>query len=318
MVDADELRGVVADPGRWPASASVLLVDLDTGGSRASDPPLPFGFSGIVIGSSTDAGRRDPACDLVIGPHETGVLDAVAATVSANPIAATTLVTLLRTGADRSVETGLLAESACYSALQAGEEFRRWRAATPVRPIPPVDQPVLVRREGPLLRLTLNRPDRRNALDTSMRDALAEALTLGTLDDGIERILLDGAGPAFCSGGDLDQFGTAPDPATAHLVRIERSLGALLAGASGRLTARIHGACVGSGIEMAAFAGEVIAAPDVQIGLPEVSMGLIPGAGGTVSITRRIGRHRTCRLGLSGERLDAATALDWGLVDRIR
>lgn len=318
MVDADELRGVAADPGRWPASGSVFLIDLDAGGSRVGDLALPFGFPGIVIGSSTDPARRDAACDLVSGTHETGVLDAVAATVDANPVAAMTLVSLLRTGAEASTEQGLLAESACYSALQAGEEFRRWRAATPVRPIPPVDQPVVARREGRLLRLTLNRPGRRNALDTSMRDALAEALTLAALDERIESILLDGAGPAFCSGGDLDQFGTAPDPATAHLVRIERSLGALLAGVSGRLTARIHGACVGSGIEMAAFAGEVIAAPDARIGLPEVSMGLIPGAGGTVSITRRIGRHRTCRLALSGERLDAPTALEWGLVDSVR
>lgn len=318
MVDADELRGVVADPGGWPVSASVFLMDLDAGGSRAPDPALPFGFPGIVIGSSADPGRREPACDLVIGPHETGVVDAVAATVDANPVAAMTLVTLLRTGADRSVEAGLLAESACYSALLGGEEFRRWRAATPRRAIPSVDQPVIVGRDGDVLHLTLDRPERRNALDTSMRDALAEALTLAALDEEIERIVLDGAGPAFCSGGELDEFGTAPGPASAHLVRIERSIGALLHRLAGRLTVRVHGACVGSGIEMAAFAGEVIAAPDVRIGLPEISMGLIPGAGGTVSLTRRIGRHRTCRLALSGERLDAATALDWGLVDAVR
>jgi enoyl-CoA hydratase/carnithine racemase len=74
---------------------------------------------------------------------------------------------------------------------------------------------------------------------------------------------------------------------------------------------------VGSGIELPAFAGRVRAAPDTQISLPELSLGLIPGAGGTVSLTRRAGRHRTTRLALTGEVLDATTALDWGLVDEV-
>jgi len=61
----------------------------------------------------------------------------------------------------------------------------------------------------------------------------------------------------------------------------------------------------------------VLAAPDTAIALPELLLGLIPGAGGTVSLPRRIGRHRTARLALTGERLDARTALDWGLIDAI-
>ena len=72
---------------------------------------------------------------------------------------------------------------------------------------------------------------------------------------------------------------------------------------------------MGAGIELPAFARRVVAAEDAFFQLPELSLGLIPGAGGTVSIPRRIGRQRTARLALSGERLDAATALEWGLVD---
>ena len=83
-------------------------------------------------------------------------------------------------------------------------------------------------------------------------------------------------------------------------------------------TAHLHGACFGSGIELPAFAAEVLADPSTAIALPEVSLGLVPGAGGTVSLPRRIGRHRTAWLGLTGAPIDAATALDWGLVDRIQ
>jgi enoyl-CoA hydratase/carnithine racemase len=84
-----------------------------------------------------------------------------------------------------------------------------------------------------------------------------------------------------------------------------------------RTTVRLHGAAFGGGIELAAFAGRVEAAPDTRIALPEIGLGLIPGAGGTVSITRRIGRQRTAALGLSGREIDATTARDWGLVDQI-
>ena len=75
---------------------------------------------------------------------------------------------------------------------------------------------------------------------------------------------------------------------------------------------------LGSGLEMACYCGWVGCHPDATIGLPELALGLIPGAGGTVSITRRIGRWRTAYLVLSGATIDAATALDWGLVDAVR
>ena len=68
---------------------------------------------------------------------------------------------------------------------------------------------------------------------------------------------------------------------------------------------------------MAAFAGTVVADPLTEIGLPEITLGLIPGAGGTVSLTARIGRQRTAALALSGRRIDAGTAQTWGLVDRV-
>jgi enoyl-CoA hydratase/carnithine racemase len=84
-----------------------------------------------------------------------------------------------------------------------------------------------------------------------------------------------------------------------------------------KVNALIHGSTLGGGIEMAAFAGRVVAHPATRIGLPEIGLGLIPGAGGTVSLPRRIGRQRTAALALTGRSIDAATALGWGLIDAI-
>jgi enoyl-CoA hydratase/carnithine racemase len=150
-----------------------------------------------------------------------------------------------------------------------------------------------------------------------MRDALVDAFELVRADSSITRVHLRGEGPSFCSGGDLDEFGTFDDPASAHLIRLQQSAGRAIDAVGARVTAHLHGACVGSGIELPAFAAEVVADPATFVSLPEVMLGLVPGAGGTVSLPRRIGRHRTARLGLTGERIDAATALAWGLVDRI-
>jgi enoyl-CoA hydratase/carnithine racemase len=131
----------------------------------------------------------------------------------------------------------------------------------------------------------------------------------------VAEVHLRGEGPSFCSGGDLDEFGTFPDPATAHLVRVGRSAGAAIHAVTDRVVAHLHGSCVGSAIELAAFAGRVLAAPDTTVALPEVDFGLVPGAGGTVSLPRRIGRHRTALLALARRSIDARTALAWGLVD---
>ena len=82
--------------------------------------------------------------------------------------------------------------------------------------------------------------------------------------------------------------------------------------------AEVRGQVLGSGLEMAAFCGRVVCHRNATLGLPELSLGLIPGAGGTVSITRRIGRWRTAYLVLSGRKIDPAAALGWGLVDALR
>jgi enoyl-CoA hydratase/carnithine racemase len=245
-------------------------------------------------------------------------ISAICGAIGRNPRAALALTGLLRITERLPVVQGLLAESAVYSMLLAGPEFARWRARRPVRPLPLYERsPVGLRREGNVLHVTLDRPQRRNAFDRQMRDGLVDALDLVLVDPSIARVQLTGAGPAFCSGGDLDEFGTATDVTVAHLIRLERSVAARIARCRDRVSVHLHGACVGAGVELPAFAGAVSAEPDTMMSLPELRMGLVPGAGGTVGITRRIGRWRTAYLALRGEPLDAATACDWGLVDQV-
>ncbi len=221
-----------------------------------------------------------------------------------------------------SAFAGVITESLAYSTLQAGQEFARWLAERGPAVMPDIADPVQAERDGGRLDIRFNRPQRHNAFSTDARGALLEALEVARLDPSVTEVVLSGNGPSFCSGGDLAEFGTFTDPASAHLARTRHSPALVLDELTARLgrscRADVHGQVLGSGLEMAAYCGWVRAHPDTAFGLPELSLGLLPGAGGTVSITRRIGRWRTAYLVLSGRRIDAATALRWGLVDELR
>lgn len=217
--------------------------------------------------------------------------------------------------------TGLITESLAYSTLQSGPEFGRWLAERGPATVPLLLEPVQAHREGNTLHVRFNRPQRHNAFSTDARGALLEALEVARLDPSVDEVVLGGNGRSFCSGGDLAEFGSFADPASAHLARTRHSPALVLDEITERLgrrcRAELHGQVLGSGLEMACYCGWVSCHPDATIGLPELALGLIPGAGGTVSITRRIGRWRTAYLVLSGRTIDAATALGWGLIDEI-
>jgi hypothetical protein len=330
---ADALRFGVPDP----QSPAALLVDLSTpiasgllpltlraarcsarvliGVCPSPPPPANAPLAEALTLSFAPAAAGNVA--VVETPDPFGAAGRIAAICAARPLCTSALAVLLQQTGLLPVWEGLVAESATYSTLLAGPEFAQWLAAQPPRkPAPDGDEPVLAERDGDQLTLTLNRPERRNAYGHAVRDALVSALQIAVVDAAV-KVELRGTGPAFCSGGDLAEFGTAPDPSVAHLIRLRHSAGQLLHDLADRTTARIHGACVGAGIELPSFAGRVIAAEDTRIALPEVGMGLVPGAGGTVSIVRRIGRWRTAWLALTGDVLDIGTALEWGLVDEI-
>lgn len=308
----------------------LLVVDLDTPGPAPLD--VPPGLPAVIVGVSdrpgTDAGGvdvaltgcADPPAPWVQADDREVAVAQLADRVAAAPAAAVTLVHVLRVGAALSLPEALLLESLAYSTLQGGPEHRAWLAARPARPpLPPAaGDAVEVGRDGGAVTVTLARPQRHNAFSAELRDALAQALAFVAADPTATALHLRGAGPSFCSGGDLAEFGTTPDPASAHLVRGARSCARLIAALHVPVTAHLHGHCIGAGIELAAAAGTVLAAADTRIALPEVGMGLIPGAGGTATLPRRIGAARTAWLALTGTTVDAAAAAAWGLVDGLR
>ncbi len=279
---------------------------------------LPCPTLGLLQASSPEAQALAERVDVSVKTADE--VEVIARCVERSPCAALSLVQLLRHSEALDIEGGLMAESWVYSTLQAGPEFQGWlKSRSPTQPPVPNPEPaVLMHREGNTLQLRLNRPEKHNAFSAEMRDGLCEGLQLALRDDSIEAVILSGAGHSFSSGGDLDEFGSLPDPATAHVIRSTRNVARLLAACGKRVRAEVHGACVGAGIELPAFASRVVAQPDSWFQLPEIQMGLVPGAGGTVSLPRRIGRQRTAWLALSGERLDAQRALDWGLIDELR
>jgi hypothetical protein len=232
------------------------------------------------------------------------------------PMAATMLCEVLRVGDALPFSARLKIESMAYSALLGGSEFANWRTALSPTSVPHSDGNLVdVKRDGDAITLTLNLPDSHNAMTAAMRDALYSELANVIDDPTAPTVQLQGAGRCFSTGGALGEFGSAQDLAAAHVVRSIRNVAALLDGLGARASVHVHGACIGSGIEIAAAAAKLSAARNSWFQLPELRMGLIPGAGGTASIARRIGRHRTAWLVLNGKRIGAGQALDWGLID---
>jgi len=263
------------------------------------------------------AGEETASADVLV--PDLAAAHAIEKRVLSWPIASMTLVQVLRSTALLPAAQALDVESMAFSTLQGGEEFAAWQRTGKRGPPVPVQagDPVLLSRDGAVIEAVLNRAGSRNAISVEMRDAWVEALHLLEADESVEELRFRALGACFSAGGELHEFGLAPDPATAHWVRTVQSPARLLARLGARVSFFVHGACIGSGIELPAFAARLVAHPDTFFQLPELQMGLIPGAGATVSIARRIGRQRTAWMVLTGRRINARTALEWGLVDEL-
>lgn len=163
---------------------------------------------------------------------------------------------------------------------------------------------------GNILVLTLNNPPV-NALGVEIRRGLLAAIDSANDNPAVKAILLVGAGRHFCGGADIREFGKTPQaPALPEVVkRIEDS--------SKPVLAAIQGVALGGGLEVALAAHYRLATGSARLGLPEVLLGLLPGAGGTQRLPRLIGAKAALELMLSGRHLSAREALDLGLVDRL-
>jgi enoyl-CoA hydratase len=180
------------------------------------------------------------------------------------------------------------------------------------------DRRILIERDGTTLTLTLNRPDKLNAIDGAMLDALGDALAQIERDRKVRAVVLTGAGRAFSAGADIKEW-TALAP-----LEFSRSWGlrghALfdrLAALPPPVIAALNGIAFGGGLELALCADLRIASQEARLGLPEVTIAALPGWGGTQRLPRLIGAGRAKHMILTGQPIDAAKAEAWGLVSEV-
>jgi len=177
---------------------------------------------------------------------------------------------------------------------------------------------ILIERDGTTLTLTLNRPDKLNAIDGAMLDALGEALAEIERDRTVRAVILTGAGRAFSAGADIKEW-TALAP-----LEFGRSWGGRghalfdrLAALPPPVIAALNGIAFGGGLELALCADIRIASQEARLGLPEVTIAALPGWGGTQRLPRLIGAGRAKHMILTGQPIDAAKAEAWGLVSEV-
>jgi methylglutaconyl-CoA hydratase len=182
------------------------------------------------------------------------------------------------------------------------------------------DSPILTSRDGPTARLTLNRPDSRNALDPDLAGALVAAIRVASDDPSVRVIVLTGAGSAFCAGAKLDGLLAAIEqgdagPTGAYFGAIEEVYRALLA-ARPPVIAMVNGHALAGGAGVATACDLVIASENAQFGYPEVHVGLAPGMV-MVLLFRLVGFRLGLELALTGRRVTAGEAAEIGLINRV-
>ncbi|HEY3498055.1 MAG TPA: enoyl-CoA hydratase-related protein [Polyangiaceae bacterium] len=177
---------------------------------------------------------------------------------------------------------------------------------------------VKLSRRGTAAILTLDRPDRRNALDRETVRELGRAGRELGADPGVRAAILTGSGErAFCAGADLKERQGMSDEEVREMLGLYRSELAWLDSSPFPTVAALNGAALGGGLELALACDLRVAAPHVELGLPETSLAIIPAAGGTQRLPRLVGTAKALELTLLARRLDAAEAAAIGLVNRV-
>jgi enoyl-CoA hydratase/carnithine racemase len=182
------------------------------------------------------------------------------------------------------------------------------------------EQPVLWAQDDAVGVITLNRPQALNAMNVDMLESLGDVLVRVDADRSVRAVVLTSAGDkAFCVGADLKgraqeyESGAASDP----LARLVHETFGHLEALSQPVIAAIRGYALGGGLEMTLACDLRVAAEGARLGFPEARVGSMPGAGGTQRLPRLIGLARAKELLFTGERIDAATAHQLGLVNRV-
>lgn len=180
--------------------------------------------------------------------------------------------------------------------------------------MPPID----VQREGRVLRIALNRPEKRNALNQGVIAELGEAFRIATQDTGVKALILTGAGDkAFVAGADIGELAAVGAVEAERLSRRGQEVFRALETLRKPSVAAVNGYALGGGLELAMCCTIRIASPEARLGQPEVKLGIVPGYGGTQRLPRLVGRGRALDLLLTGEPIDAEEAHRIGLVNAI-
>lgn len=177
-------------------------------------------------------------------------------------------------------------------------------------PLP--SEPVLLRRDGAVGVLTLNRPEKRNALDLTMRAAIADGVRILEADPEVKAIVITGSDTVFAAGADLNLL---VDKGAQQVAEID--LGqywAPVAGARKPVIAAVSGFALGAGCELALMCDFIVADPTARLGQPELAVGIMPGAGGTQRLVRSVGKQVASLMLMTGEPLTGERAWQLGLV----
>lgn len=180
---------------------------------------------------------------------------------------------------------------------------------------------ILTSRKGALLHITLNRPDRLNALFGNMRELLLEALELAASDDGIRAVVITGAGRAFCAGGDINYMAELQQNGDVEgfraLLEAGRRIILRLRSLTKPVVAAINGVAAGAGLNLALACDIRIAAETARFSQAFAKIGLHPDWGGTFFLPRLIGTSAACRMIFTADSIDALEALRLGLIDEV-
>ena len=173
--------------------------------------------------------------------------------------------------------------------------------------------------DGSIVTVTIDHPPV-NALSAPLLEELEAEIERLDSDDSVRAIVLMGAGErAFVAGADISEFPALREAATEESgsSRGLQKLGARMDATHTPFVAAIHGFCLGGGLELAMCCDIRVASEDAQLGQPEIKLGLIPGGGGTQRLPRLVGIGRALLLNMTGDFIDARTAYEWGLVERV-
>jgi len=168
-----------------------------------------------------------------------------------------------------------------------------------------------------ILTITLNRPDKLNALNSEVLEALSELFTSARDNHKVKALLLTGAGKAFCAGADINRLAECDAQSGYQFACFGQHVFRQLETLGKPSLAAINGYAFGGGCELAMAATLRIAANTAQFGQPEVKLGVIPGYGGTQRLARLVGKGRALDMCLTGRFINAETALAWGLVTEV-